>query len=41
MILNITKDHLDWHETIKNYIILNLKFFAQRNSDYSYINSII
>ena len=39
-ILNISPDHLDRHKTIDNYIKIKSRiFFAQRKSDYSYINS--
>ena len=39
-ILNITPDHLDRHKSMKNYAKVKSKIFlAQRNSDYSYINS--
>jgi len=39
-ILNISPDHLDRHKNIKNYIKIKSRIFlAQRNSDYSYINS--
>jgi len=39
-ILNISPDHLDRHKNIKNYIKVKSRIFlAQRNSDYSYINS--
>ena len=39
-ILNISPDHLDRHKSMKNYIRIKSKiFFAQKNSDYSYINS--
>jgi len=39
-ILNISSDHLERHQNIKNYIKIKSKvFFAQKSSDYSYINS--
>ena len=39
-ILNISPDHLERHKNIKNYIKVKSRIFlAQRNSDYSYINS--
>ena len=39
-ILNITPDHLERHKNIKNYVKVKSKiFFAQKNLDYSYINS--
>ena len=38
-ILNISTDHLERHKNIKNYIKIKSKiFFAQKSSDYSYIN---
>jgi len=38
-ILNISPDHLERHQNIKNYIKIKSKiFFAQNSSDYSYIN---
>tara|TARA_Y100000590_G_scaffold465844_1_gene639343 strand:- start:2095 stop:3408 length:1314 start_codon:yes stop_codon:yes gene_type:complete len=38
-ILNISPDHLDRHKSIKNYIKVKSKiFYAQKFSDYSYIN---
>ena len=38
-ILNISPDHLERHKNIKNYIKIKSRiFFAQSNSDYSYIN---
>ena len=38
-ILNISHDHLERHKNIKNYIKIKSRiFFAQNNSDYSYIN---
>ena len=40
VILNISPDHLDRHKNIKNYMKIKSKiFFAQKNSDYSYINA--
>ena len=39
-ILNISPDHLERHKNIKDYIKIKSKiFFAQNNSDYSYINA--
>ena len=39
VILNISPDHLERHKNIRNYINTKSKiFFAQKNSDYSYIN---
>ena len=39
-ILNISPDHLERHKSMKNYIRIKSKiFFAQKSSDYSYINS--
>ena len=38
-ILNISPDHLDRHKNINNYIKIKSKlFFAQKKTDYSYIN---
>ena len=38
-LLNISPDHLERHKTMKNYIGIKLKiFFAQKKTDYSYIN---
>jgi len=38
-ILNISPDHLERHRNIKNYIKIKSRiFFAQKSSDYSYIN---
>ena len=38
-ILNISPDHLERHQNIKNYTRVKSKiFFAQNSSDYSYIN---
>ena len=39
-ILNISPDHLDRHKSMENYARIKSKiFFAQKSSDYSYINS--
>ena len=38
-ILNISADHLERHKNIRNYINIKSRiFFAQKSSDYSYIN---
>ena len=38
-ILNISPDHLDRHKNIRNYTNVKSKiFFAQKNTDYSYVN---
>ena len=38
-IINISPDHLERHKNMKNYILAKSKiFFAQKNSDYSYIS---
>ena len=39
-ILNISPDHLERHKNINNYVKIKSKiFYAQKKSDYSYINS--
>ncbi len=39
-ILNISSDHLERHKNIKNYTKIKSRiFYAQKSSDYSYINS--
>ena len=39
-ILNITKDHLDWHGSMKHYINSKFKIFAlQKKTDYAFINN--
>ena len=39
-ILNITKDHLDWHGTMKEYINSKLKIFSnQSTDDYAFLNN--
>ena len=38
ILINITKDHLDWHGTMKNYINSKLKIFSlQSTKDYAYL----
>ena len=38
-ILNVSPDHLERHKNIKNYVKIKSKiFFAQKDSDYSYLN---
>ncbi len=40
VILNISKDHLDWHITFKNYINSKFKIFSnQRNKDSAFLNN--
>ena len=40
IILNISPDHLERHKKMKNYINIKSRiFFAQKKTDYSYINS--
>ena len=40
LILNITKDHLDWHGTMENYINSKLKIFSlQQNNDFALFNN--
>ena len=39
-ILNITKDHLDWHGTMKEYMNSKLKIFSnQSNNDFAFLNN--
>ena len=39
-ILNITKDHLDWHGSMKNYVDSKFKIFSnQNNNDFAYLNN--
>ena len=39
-ILNITKDHLDWHGSMKEYINSKLKIFQnQRSADFAFLNN--
>ena len=39
-ILNITKDHLDWHGTMKEYIDSKLKIFSnQKSDDFAFLNN--
>tara|TARA_B100001996_G_scaffold235513_1_gene181843 strand:+ start:356 stop:1678 length:1323 start_codon:yes stop_codon:yes gene_type:complete len=38
ILINISKDHLDWHGSIKNYINAKLKIFSlQNNNDFAYL----
>ena len=38
IIINITKDHLDWHGSMKNYIAAKLKIFSLQNKkNFAYI----
>ena len=40
MILNITKDHLDWHKTFKNYTESKFKIFLnQKKNDFAFLNN--
>ena len=39
-ILNITKDHLDWHGSMKDYVDSKFKIFSnQNNNDFAYLNN--
>tara|TARA_B100001029_G_scaffold102992_1_gene84845 strand:+ start:147 stop:1463 length:1317 start_codon:yes stop_codon:yes gene_type:complete len=38
ILINITKDHLDWHGSVKNYINAKFKIFSLQNrKDYAYL----
>ena len=38
ILLNISKDHLDWHGTMKNYINAKFKIFSyQKTNDFAYV----
>ena len=38
ILLNISKDHLDWHGTMKNYINAKFKIFSYQNTnDFAYV----
>jgi len=40
IILNITKDHLDWHNSYKDYINSKFKIFSeQRKNNFSFLNN--
>ncbi len=40
IILNITKDHLDWHASYKNYIDSKFRIFAgQKKNNFAFINN--
>ena len=40
LVLNITKDHLDWHETMQNYVKSKLKIFSiQNKNNFAFIKS--
>jgi len=39
-ILNVTKDHLDWHGSMKEYINSKLKIFSNQNrNDFAFLNN--
>jgi len=39
LVLNITKDHLDWHETMQNYVESKLKIFSiQNKNNFAFVN---
>jgi len=40
LILNITKDHLDWHGSMNNYIQSKLKIFSlQKKNNFAFVNN--
>ena len=40
IILNITKDHLDWHSSYKNYVNSKFKIFSgQKKNNFSFLNN--
>ena len=40
IILNITKDHLDWHGSYKDYVNSKFKIFSeQKESNFSFLNN--
>ena len=40
VILNINKDHLDWHGSFKNYLDSKFKIFSnQNNNDFAFLNN--
>ena len=40
LLINITHDHLDWHESMKNYIQSKIKIFSlQKKNSYALLNS--
>jgi UDP-N-acetylmuramoylalanine--D-glutamate ligase len=40
IILNITKDHLDWHKTMKNYANAKFKIFLnQKKNNFAFVNN--
>ena len=41
IILNVTKDHLDWHGTMSNYFNSKMKIFSlQKNNDFAIFNNL-
>ena len=39
-ILNITKDHLDWHGSYEEYMNSKFKiFFKSKNNDFAFLNN--
>ena len=40
IILNVTKDHLDWHSSYKNYVNSKFKIFSgQKKNNFSFLNN--